>query len=94
MTTGYNKAWTAIIDSNVTTLLAAGLLFFLASGPVKGFGVTLTIGVLASMISALVVARALTDFASRSRWVQRHPASPDWPPWGRCAPRSDAATPT
>ena len=41
-TTGFNKAWTAIIDSNVTTLLAAGLLFFLASGPIKGFGVTLS----------------------------------------------------
>ena len=56
---GFRKAWTAIIDSNVTTLLAAGLLFFFASGPVKGFGVTLSIGVVASMVSALVVARVL-----------------------------------
>jgi SecD/SecF fusion protein len=63
--TGYRKAWSAIIDSNVTTLLAAGLLFFLASGPVKGFGVTLSIGVVASMVSALVVARMLTDLAIR-----------------------------
>ena len=53
VTTGFAKAWSAIIDSNVTTLLAAGLLFFLASGPVRGFGVTLAIGVLASMVSAL-----------------------------------------
>ena len=53
LTIGFNKAWTAIIDSNVTTLLAAGLLFFLGSGPIKGFGVTLSIGVIASMISAL-----------------------------------------
>ena len=58
---GFNKAWTAIIDSNVTTLLAAALLFILASGPVKGFGVTLSIGVIASMISALVIARVLTE---------------------------------
>ena len=70
---GFNKAWTAIIDSNVTTLLAAALLFFLASGPVKGFGVTLSIGVLASMISALIVARVLTEQAVRLGWLQKHP---------------------
>jgi SecD/SecF fusion protein len=70
---GFNKAWSAIIDSNVTTLLAAGLLFFLASGPVKGFGVTLSIGVLASMISALIIARVLTEQVARIGWVQRHP---------------------
>jgi SecD/SecF fusion protein len=72
--TGFTKAWSAIIDSNVTTLLAAGLLFFLASGPVRGFGVTLSIGVLASMVSALVIARAMTEWAVRRRFVQRHPA--------------------
>jgi SecD/SecF fusion protein len=70
---GFRKAWTAILDSNVTTLLAAGLLFFLAGGPVRGFGVTLTIGVLASMVSALVVARTLTEIAARRRTVLRHP---------------------
>ncbi|HSE71837.1 MAG TPA: protein translocase subunit SecD [Nocardioidaceae bacterium] len=73
LATGFNKAWSAIIDSNVTTLLAAGLLFFLASGPVKGFGVTLSIGVLASMVSALVIARVLTEQAARTRWLQQHP---------------------
>jgi len=73
LTTGFNKAWSAIIDSNVTTLLAAGLLFLLASGPVKGFGVTLTIGVLASMISALIIARVLTEQAVKSRWVEHRP---------------------
>ena len=65
LNTGFNKAWSAIIDSNVTTLLAAALLFFFASGPVKGFGVTLSIGVIASMVSALVVARVLTEWAMR-----------------------------
>ena len=73
LSTGFNKAWSAIIDSNITTLLAAGLLFFLASGPVKGFGVTLSIGVLASMISALVIARVLTEQAARRGWLRRHP---------------------
>ena len=73
VTAGFTKAWSAIIDSNVTTLLAGGLLFFLASGPVRGFGVTLAIGVLASMVSALVVTRALADWAVRRRAVMRRP---------------------
>lgn len=71
LSTGFNKAWSAILDSNVTTLLAAALLFFLASGPVRGFGVTLSIGVLASMFSALVVARVLAEFAMGRRAVRR-----------------------
>ena len=71
---GFNKAWTAIIDSNVTTLLAAGLLFFLGSGPIKGFGVTLTIGVVASMVSALIVARVLCDVAVSNKTVARRPS--------------------
>jgi SecD/SecF fusion protein len=71
--TGYRKAWSAIADSNATTLLAAGLLFLLASGPVRGFGVTLCIGVLASMVSALVVCRAMTDFAVARGFVDRRP---------------------
>lgn len=69
LTAGFRGAWSAVADSNVTTLIAAGLLFFLGSGPVKGFGVTLAIGVLASMFSALVIARALTEIAARSRFV-------------------------
>jgi SecD/SecF fusion protein len=63
LTAGFRGALSAIADSNVTTLIAAGLLFFLASGPVRGFGVTLGIGVLASMLSALVITRALADYA-------------------------------
>ncbi len=71
--TGYSKALSAIMDSNITTLLAAGLLFFLASGPVRGFGVTLSIGVLASMFSALVIARVFTGWAVRRSVIQSHP---------------------
>lgn len=74
LSVGFNKAWSAIIDSNVTTLLAAGLLFFLGSGPIKGFGVTLSIGVIASMISALIVARVLCDLAVSNKAVSRRPA--------------------
>ncbi|MET7328841.1 protein translocase subunit SecD [Nonomuraea sp. NPDC005650] len=58
---GFRNAWSAIADSNVTTLIAAGLLFWLASGPVKGFGVTLAVGVLASLVSAMLITRVLTQ---------------------------------
>ncbi|GGO61363.1 protein translocase subunit SecD [Nonomuraea cavernae] len=58
---GFKNAWSAIADSNITTLVAAGLLFWLASGPVRGFGVTLAIGVIASLISAMIITRALTQ---------------------------------
>ncbi|MGH3473400.1 MAG: protein translocase subunit SecD [Aeromicrobium sp.] len=73
LSTGFTKAWSAIIDSNVTTLLAAALLFSLASGPVKGFGVTLSIGVLASMFSALIVARVLAEWAVKRQPVRARP---------------------
>mgnify|MGYP002621068017 CR=1 FL=1 len=56
---GFKNAWSAIADSNITTLLAAALLFWLASGPVQGFGVTLAIGVIASLVSAMLIARAV-----------------------------------
>ena len=72
--TGFSKAWSAILDSNVTTLLAGGLLFFLATGPVRGFGVTLTIGVVASMFSAMVISRVLVEFAASRKAVRRRPA--------------------
>ncbi|MEV0322764.1 protein translocase subunit SecD [Streptomyces sp. NPDC050658] len=73
LTSGFRNAFSAIADSNVTTLIAACLLFFLASGPVRGFGVTLGTGVVASMISALVVTRVLADFAASRPWVRRRP---------------------
>ncbi|MER7764156.1 protein translocase subunit SecD [Streptomyces sp. NPDC097619] len=71
--TGFAKAWSAVIDSNVTTLLAAGLLFLFATGPVKGFGVTLCVGVLASMLTALVITRALAEFAVARGFVRERP---------------------
>lgn len=71
---GFQKAWSAIADSNITTVLAAGLLFFLAAGPVRGFGVTLTIGVLASLVSALLVTRVLAEWAVSRRPIAKRPA--------------------
>ncbi|WP_406004853.1 protein translocase subunit SecD [Streptomyces sp. NBC_00637] len=73
LTAGFRRAFSAIADSNITTLIAAGLLFFLASGPVRGFGVTLGIGVLASMLSALVITRALADYAVARPRLRRRP---------------------
>ncbi|MGW3494350.1 protein translocase subunit SecD [Streptomyces sp. NPDC001020] len=70
---GFRNAFSAIADSNVTTLIAAALLFFLASGPVRGFGVTLGIGVLASMVSALVITRVLAEYAAARPRVRRRP---------------------
>ena len=59
----FDRAFTAIFDANVTTLISAFILFLLASGPVKGFAVALTIGVIASLFSALVVSRTLYAWA-------------------------------
>ncbi len=73
LTRGFSGAWSAIVDSNVTTLLAAGLLFFLASGPVRGFGVTLSVGVLVSLVSALVIARLLTEWVMKRNFVRARP---------------------
>ncbi|AXK36651.1 protein translocase subunit SecD [Streptomyces armeniacus] len=73
LTAGFRKALSAVADSNITTLLAAALLFVLASGPVRGFGVTLSIGVLASMVSALVITRVIADVAVRRRAVMARP---------------------
>jgi SecD/SecF fusion protein len=57
--TAYKKAFSAIVDSNLTTLLKVAILFWLGSGPVKGFAITLTIGIIASMFSALLVTRTI-----------------------------------
>ncbi|HTE69204.1 MAG TPA: protein translocase subunit SecD, partial [Actinomycetes bacterium] len=70
---GFSKAFSAIADSNITTLLAAGLLFFLASGAVRGFGVTLSVGVLVSLFTALVVTRVLVELVTRLDGVRQRP---------------------
>jgi SecD/SecF fusion protein len=71
---GFRNAFSAIADANITTLLAAVLLFFLASGAVRGFGVTLSVGVIVSMFTALVVTRVLLELLVRWRGLERHPA--------------------
>ena len=60
--TGYKKAQSAILDANITTLISAIILFFLGSGPVKGFAVTLGVGVLTTLFCAYFFARHLSSF--------------------------------
>ncbi len=55
--TAYEKAFSSIFDANVTTLITAAILFWKASGPVKGFAISLTLGILASLFTALIVGR-------------------------------------
>ena len=59
---GYKKAQSAVLDANITTLISAIILFFLGSGPVKGFAVTLGIGILTTLFSAYFFARHLSSF--------------------------------
>jgi len=63
---GYNKAYSAIVDSNLTTIIAALILTQFDSGPIKGFAITLIIGVVSSMFTALFMTRAFFNW-----WVQR-----------------------
>jgi preprotein translocase subunit SecD len=56
---GYSRAMTTIIDSNLTTLIATVILYFLGSGPIRGFAVTLTIGIVTSMFTAVMVTRLM-----------------------------------
>ena len=58
---GYTKSRTTILDANVTTLIAATILFFMGSGPVKGFSITLGVGILTTLFSVYFIARILTS---------------------------------
>nr|MBU1327752.1 protein translocase subunit SecD [Candidatus Omnitrophota bacterium] len=64
---GYDKAYSAIFDSNITTLIAAALLFQFGTGPIKGFGVTLTIGLIASMFTGIFVTRIIFEILSNNK---------------------------
>ena len=64
---GFRKALVVILDSNITTLIAAAVLFYFGSGPVRGFAVTLSLGVLTAMFGNLVVTRAILQIMLRNR---------------------------
>ena len=67
---GYARAFGTIFDSHVTTLISSVILIFMGTGEIKGFGVTLTIGVAASLFTALVVTRLIFDFLLERNWLK------------------------
>lgn len=66
---GFRNAFRAILDSNVTTLIAAAVLYFLGTGPIRGFAVTLSIGILVSMFTAITFTRFVLHLVAKSRLV-------------------------
>ena len=70
---GYERAFRTIFDSHVTTLISSIILIYMGTGPIKGFGVTLTIGVAASLFTALVVTRLIFDFLLARGWLKSLP---------------------
>ncbi len=68
---GYDKAFVTIFDSNLTTLIAAVFLFQFGTGPVKGFAVTLTIGLCISMFTAIVVTKLIYDFLFKENFINK-----------------------
>ena len=68
---GFSRATVTILDANVTTLIAALVLFQFGSGPIQGFAVTLSIGVCASVFAALVVSHAIFDFLAGSKMISK-----------------------
>lgn len=67
---GFKRAWTAILDSHVTTLIGSSVLFFYGTGPVKGFAVTLGLGVLTSLFTAYTISRVLVYSVADTRLSQ------------------------
>jgi SecD/SecF fusion protein len=70
---GFEKAWSAIIDSNLTTLIVAAIMIALGTGPVKGFGMTLAIGIFTTMFAAVVVSKLLMEALILPGVIKRMP---------------------
>ncbi|HVV73986.1 MAG TPA: protein translocase subunit SecF, partial [Verrucomicrobiae bacterium] len=70
---GYGRAFGTIFDSHVTTLISSVILIFMGTGPIKGFGISLTIGVAASLFTALVVTRMIFDWLLDRGWLKSVP---------------------
>jgi preprotein translocase subunit SecD len=68
---GYDRAWWTIIDSHVTTLITAAVLFQFGSGPIKGFAVSLSIGILINLFTALVGTKVVFDLITKGRRLER-----------------------
>lgn len=67
---GFKKALSTILDSNVTTLIGASILFYFGAGPIRGFAVTLSVGILASMFTAIVFSRLILKTLIQSRIIK------------------------
>ncbi len=70
---GHDKAFTTIVDANLTTMVSSVLMILLGTGPVKGFGVTLTIGIFTTMFTALITSRMLLDMLIESGVMTKFP---------------------
>ncbi|GAA5172540.1 protein translocase subunit SecD [Modicisalibacter zincidurans] len=68
---GYERAFTSIVDGNITTLLVAVILFSIGTGPVKGFAVTLSLGILTSMFTGILVSRAIVNLSVGGKPVKK-----------------------
>ena len=68
---GFNRAWNSILDSNVSSLITASILYFFGSSVIQGFALVLIIGVLTSMFSAIFVTRTILRFVVRQDWSRR-----------------------
>ncbi|NLZ79365.1 MAG: protein translocase subunit SecD [Gammaproteobacteria bacterium] len=68
---GFDKAYSAIIDGNLTTLLVGAILFAMGTGPIKGFAVTLSLGIITSMFTAIMVTRAMVNLMYGGRDVKK-----------------------
>ena len=78
---GYEKAWATILDANVTHLIAAFGLMTFGSGPIRGFAITLTIGILTSMFSAILVSRGLVNLIyGKKRKLEKLAIGQVWKP--------------
>ena len=68
---GYDRAFVSIFDANITTLIVAVILFLIGSGPVQGFAVTLSIGILTSMFTSIVMTRGLVNLIVGGRKIEK-----------------------
>ena len=68
---GFSKALKTILDANITTIIAAIVLFQFGTGPIKGFAVTLIIGIIASVFTAVIVSRFIYDFVLLKRGIKK-----------------------
>jgi SecD/SecF fusion protein len=89
---GHEKAFTTIVDANLTTVITSGLMIAFGTGPVKGFGITLTIGIFSTMFTALIVSRMLLEMSISSGLMKRFvmmsflkPPKMDFVSWGKRA---------